>query len=187
VCKKGLEKSCCSYSESLYEEQCNMLMTGYLLTGLRSLGGWPLDPSIIRSSAEEFRTNLISLHFRPLPGKLPGDGIFDLEEHDDCGFYSLIRDIAAVSLPNPIYTIPTLRDDQSRDAAASISPVMYRLGFRRRDFELVESDSEADDSYDDRTDSDSEPDEEFEVDKSEEENSEDGEDNEGGEESIVGS
>jgi hypothetical protein len=164
-----------------------MLMTGYLLTGLKSLGGWPLDPSIIRSSAGEFKANLMALHFRPLPGKLPGDGSFDSEEHDDCGFYTLIHDIAAVSLPNPMRIISILRDDQSCDAAASISPVMYRLGFRRRDFEIVESDSEADDSYDDRTDSDSEPDEEFEVDKSEEENSEDGEDNEDGEEGIVGS
>lgn len=112
-----------------------------------------MDPSIIQSSVEEFRANLIVLHFRPSPGKLPEDGSFDLE-HGDCGFYALMHDIAAVSLPNPMCIISTLSDDQSRDAAASISPVMCRLGFRRRDFEIVDSDSETDDSYDDRTDSD---------------------------------
>ena len=68
--------------------------------------------------------------------------------------------------------------DGRRSSRASISPILRRWGFRRRDFEIIDSDSEADDNYDDPTDSESEPDEEFEEVNFEEE------DNEGGEKGI---
>jgi hypothetical protein len=186
VCKKGLEQSYCTYrDESPYEEQCNILMTGYLLTGLRSLGGWPLDPSTIRISAKKFKANLLGLHFNALPVKFPGDNSSCSEDHSDCGFYALKHVIAAVSLTIPLCEPVTGFNHESRDAAAFVSPILRRWGFCRRDFEIIDSDSEADGNYDDPTDSDPEPDEEFEEGGFEEESSEDGEGNEGGEEGIV--
>jgi len=180
VCKKGLEQSCCIYGdESPYEEQCNILMAGYLLTGLRSLGGWPLDPSTIRISAEKFKSNLLGLHFNPLPVKFPVDNSSDLEDHSECGLHPLRHGIAAVSPTMHMYWLGERFDNDSCDAVAFASPILRRWGFHRRDFERIDSDSEADDDYDDPTDSDSEPDEEFAEDDFEEES------NEGGEEGIV--
>jgi hypothetical protein len=188
VCKKGLEQSCCIYGdESPYEEQCNILMAGYLLTGVRSLGGWPLDPSTIRISAEEFKSNLLGLHFNSLPVKFSVDNSSDLEDHSECGLHSLKHEIAAVSPTMRIYWPGELFDHDSRDAEVFTSPILRRLGFHRRDFERIDSDSEDDSDYDDPTDSDSEPDEEFAEDDFEEESNKDGEDNECGEEGIVNS
>jgi len=185
VCRKGLEQGCCIYGdESPYEEQCNILMAGYLLTGLRSHGGWPLDPSTIRISAEEFKSNLLGLHFNSLPVKFSVDDSSDLEDHSECGLHALKHRIATVSPTMHMCWLGELFDHDS-DAEASTSPILRRWGFHKRDFERIDSDSENDGDYDDPTDSDSEPDEEFAEDGFKEESNEDGEDNEGGEEGTV--
>ena len=184
--ERGFEHSYCLYNgESPYEEQCNTLMIGYLFKGLTSFGEWPLDPSTIKISVQEFKACLLNLHSNPLPVKLLENNGPGSEDHSQCGLCLLRHEIVAIPLRMPLGLEIPFKNE--RGNAMSISPLLNRWGFHSRDFERMDSDSEGDSDYYPPTDDDSEPDEEFSEGGSEvRSNESDGEEDEGDKEQNEG-
>ncbi|KAF2455416.1 hypothetical protein BDY21DRAFT_75818 [Lineolata rhizophorae] len=164
ICQKGLTGSHCLAKGSPYKEQCDALKSGYLFNGLKDIEQWPFDPSTIRMSPYELKNTLLGFHSRHLPLELVAsdDGCLEgrsaaagdedyLEDHSECGVAGWKHEVAALQLAN--------LGGQAPEDNVFTSPMMLQLGFYPRDFDNIDSGSEADDSYSNYTFD--EPEEEF--------------------------
>ncbi|KAJ9200642.1 hypothetical protein DTO021D3_2667 [Paecilomyces variotii] len=169
ACEDVLRGNCCL--EESHEEQCHMLTTGYLLTGLERLGGWPVDPNTTCLCPEDVRSTILNLLYEPLPIVVENEGE---EDHSFCGVYKLKCEVSAVNR-HMCYILP--KDSTIGSAFAPYLPFWRRSGFCERDFESTDLDGKDDPRYRQPHRENTEPREEYESDMdTEDENSDESSD-----------